>query len=176
MNKTKFRRWITVCGGVITEVHASNTEQPGMVEVPWNAEVKPNTRIETYGKNWKTLSEKELVENGFYIDNRGRYWNKGNYLDTLEIVLLNVKAPEGFTSAAPIPGEPCVWEDGGWVTDEAEKERRAAILDDARVREFVSGLAGGVPAADMLGAGKRLGRELSLAANALSGEKVKNIP
>jgi hypothetical protein len=150
MNKTKFRCWITVKENIIVEVHRSNTDQSiiGMIEIPWNSDAKINTHIKLYDKNWKRLSEEELIKKGKLIDNRGQYWNKENYLDTLTIAVLDEDVPEGYTDTAPIPCEPCIWKNGKWIIDEEKKARQAMILKPEEALEFVSGFVSEIIEAD----------------------------
>ena len=118
---TKTRQWILVSEGIIIDTHRSNTDQPGMVEVPWNADVKKGTPINYYNKKWLRMPDHVLVKKGIRRDRRGRYWSKKDCKSTIKIDALDHDPPEGFTPIPPIPGKPCVWKNGGWVADVSEK-------------------------------------------------------
>ena len=142
----KPRKWIKVENGIITDIHRSSADQSFfMKEIPWNSDVKTGENINWYNKNYKRISDNELVKAGLRIDNRGWYWNKDNYKHVLKINRLDILIPEGFNSMPPIKGEPCIWAGDKWVIDEAEKNRLKSILPMNEVQNFVSGLVGNNP-------------------------------
>jgi hypothetical protein len=115
--KTKTPKWIKIIDGVIADIHVSFTEQPDMVKVPWNSDVKLNTKAAWYDENWKRKK----------FDMRGKYWSTANYRVLVEINKLGIEPPPGFTDIPPIEGEPCVWNGEGWDVDEEKKEYLTAV-------------------------------------------------
>jgi hypothetical protein len=130
--KNKINKWIAVKANIITEIHPSNTFQQNMTETPWNSEVKLGENTNWYDKNFKRIPDSELVKSGIRTDNRGTYYDKGNYKKTIEIIDYDILVPVNFTNTAPIENEPCIWENGKWIIDEDEKEsgKRQARKDE----------------------------------------------
>ena len=135
--KTKISRWITVKNGIITDVYASKTAQPDMIETPWNSGAKIGEKICWYDQNYMRVPDHVLVETGIRIDSRGTYYNKNDYKQKIEIRELDVLIPENYTGIKPIENEPCVWENGEWVIDGKEKEARRRR---ARIEEIIKQL------------------------------------